>query len=96
MRPVDDYGCGFILFSFCLILFGCCFMLFGNHDLWNRELICFGNPSFCDLFTPTNPLPGHRLVPELQVISRMTFLSLKPSITNSNEELPDFNNEDWR
>ena len=46
----------------------------GNPDLWDRGLVCFGEPFFCGLFTPTNPLPGHRLVPESQVISRRTFL----------------------
>ena len=44
-------------------------LIFGTGD-W----FAFGEPFFCGLFTPTNPLPGHRLVPESQVISRRTFL----------------------
>ena len=34
-------------------------LIFGTGD-W----FAFGEPFFCGLFTPTNPLPGHRLVPE--------------------------------
>ena len=34
-------------------------LIFGTGD-W----LAFGEPFFCGLFTPTNPLPGHRLVPE--------------------------------
>ena len=34
-------------------------LIFGTGD-W----FAFGEPFFCGLFTPTYPLPGHRLVPE--------------------------------
>ena len=34
-------------------------LIFGTGDWFG-----FGEPFFCGLFTPTNPLPGHRLVPE--------------------------------
>ena len=34
-------------------------LIFGTGD-W----FAFGEAFFCGLFTPTNPLPGHRLVPE--------------------------------
>ena len=34
-------------------------LIFGTGD-W----FAFGEPFFCGLLTPTNPLPGHRLVPE--------------------------------
>ena len=37
-------------------------LIFGTGD-W----FAFGEPFFCGLFTPTNPLPGHRLVPESQI-----------------------------
>ena len=36
-------------------------LIFGTGD-W----FAFGEPFFCGLFTPTYPLPGHRLVPESQ------------------------------
>ena len=36
----------------------------GNPDLWDRGLVCFWGTFLCGLFTPTNPLPGHRFVPE--------------------------------
>ena len=42
-------------------------LIFGTGD-W----FAFGEPFFCGLFTPTYPLPGHRLVPESQVISGRT------------------------
>ena len=50
----------------CLVCFPLVVVLWcvGNPDLWDRGLVCFGEPLFCGLFTPTNPLPGHRLVPE--------------------------------
>ena len=38
-------------------------LIFGTGD-W----FAFGEPFFCGLFTPTNPLPGHRLVPESQKV----------------------------
>ena len=38
-------------------------LIFGTGD-W----FAFGEPFFCGLFTPTNPLPGHRLVPESQFV----------------------------
>ena len=38
-------------------------LIFGTGD-W----FAFGEPFFCGLFTPTNPLPGHRLVPESQIL----------------------------
>ena len=38
-------------------------LIFGTGD-W----FAFGEPFFCGLFTPSYPLPGHRLVPESQII----------------------------
>ena len=38
-------------------------LIFGTGD-W----IAFGEPFFCGLFTPTYPLPGHRLVPETHFV----------------------------
>ena len=38
-------------------------LIFGTED-W----FAFGEPFFCGLFTPTYPLPGHRLVPESQKV----------------------------
>ena len=43
-------------------------LIFGTRD-W----LLFGS-FLCGLFSHLNPLPGHRLVPESQVISRRTFL----------------------
>ena len=69
MRPVVDLGCGLILFLFGLFSFWLLFsgvweiLIFGTGD-W----FVFGEPFFCGLFTPTYPLPGHRLVPESQYI----------------------------
>ena len=37
-------------------------LIFGTGD-W----FAFGEPFFCGLFTPTYPLPGHRLVPESHI-----------------------------
>ena len=55
----------------CLVCFPLVVVLWcvGNPDLWDRGLVCFGEPFFCGLFTPTNPLPGHRLVPESHLVS---------------------------
>ena len=41
-------------------------LIFGTGD-W----FAFGEPFFCGLFTPTYPLPGHRLVPESQKTSEL-------------------------
>ena len=42
-------------------------LIFGTGD-W----FAFGEPFFCGLFTPTYPLPGHRLVPESQPTNKQT------------------------
>ena len=55
---------------FSLWLFG--YLFVGNPDLWDRGLVTVLGSFFCGLFTPSNPSPGHRLVPESQVISRRT------------------------
>ena len=39
-------------------------LIFGTGD-W----FAFGEPFFCGLFTPTYPLPGHRIVPESQKVN---------------------------
>ena len=39
-------------------------LIFGTGD-W----FAFGEPFFCGLFTPTYPLPGHRLVPESHIVN---------------------------
>ena len=39
-------------------------LIFGTGDWF---AFGFGEPFFCGLFTPTNPLPGHRLVPESHI-----------------------------
>ena len=43
-------------------------LIFGTGD-W----FAFGEPFFCGLFTPTYPLPGHRLVPESQSVQSCPF-----------------------
>ena len=55
-------------------------LIFGTGD-W----FAFGEPFFCGLFTPTYPLPGHRLVPEShferslqEMYSLRWFLLLRP------------------
>ena len=65
-------------------------LIFGTGD-W----FAFGEPFFCGLFTPTYPLPGHRLVPESQVISRMlgtptmgTTMPAPPLTQPSTDQLP--------
>ena len=64
VRFIVDQGCGYpFLFrfvSFWLLFSGVWeTLIFGTGD-W----FAFGEPFFCGLFTPTYPLPGHRLVPE--------------------------------
>ena len=74
VRFIVDLGCGYpflVWFVFLWLLISGVWetLIFGTGD-W----FAFGEPFFCGLFTPTYPLPGHRLVPESQVISRRTFL----------------------
>ena len=53
-----------LVFSFWLLFSGVWeTLIFGTGD-W----LAFGEPFFCGLFTPTYPLPGHRLVPESHVM----------------------------
>ena len=52
-------------------------LIFGTGD-W----FAFGEPFFCGLFTPTYPLPGHRLVPESHL------LMIKGGTTFSNQSSP--------
>ena len=64
MRFIVDLGCGYpflVWFVFLWLLFSGVWetLIFGTGD-W----FAFGEPFFCGLFTPTYPLPGHRLVPE--------------------------------
>ena len=64
VRFIVDLGCGYpflVWFVFLWLLFSGVWetLIFGTGD-W----FAFGEPFFCGLFTPTNPLPGHRLVPE--------------------------------
>ena len=71
VRFIVDLGCGYpflVWFVFLWLLFSGVWetLIFGTGD-W----FAFGEPFFCGLFTPTYPLPGHRLVPESQVISRI-------------------------
>ena len=66
VRFIVDLGCGYpflVWFVFLWLLFSGVWetLIFGTGD-W----FAFGEPFFCGLFTPTNPLPGHRLVPESQ------------------------------
>ena len=74
MRPVVDQGCGLTLFLFGLFPFWLLFsgvwetLIFGTGD-W----FAFGEPFFCGLFTPTYPLPGHRLVPESHFLNICFF-----------------------
>ena len=66
VRFIVDQGCGYpFLFGFVSLWFSGVWetLIFGTGD-W----FAFGEPIFCGLFTPTNPLPGHRLVPESQYI----------------------------
>ena len=53
----------------------------GNPDLWDRGLVCFWGTFFCGLFTPTYPLPGHRLVPE----SHKAYTNGKGFFTDGNK-----------
>ena len=67
MRFIVDLGCGYpflVWFVFLWLLISGVWetLIFGTGD-W----FAFGEPFFCGLFTPTNPLPGHRLVPESQI-----------------------------
>ena len=50
-------------------------LIFGTGD-W----FAFGEPFFCGLFTPTNPLPGHRLVPESHFVlaHNLAWISRQP------------------
>ena len=64
VRFIVDLGCGYpflVWFVFLWLLFSGVWetLIFGTGD-W----FAFGEPFFCGLFTPTYPLPGHRLVPE--------------------------------
>ena len=66
VRFIVDLGCGYpflVWFVFLWLLFSGVWetLIFGTGD-W----FAFGEPFFCGLFTPTNPLSGHRLVPESQ------------------------------
>ena len=68
VRFIVDQGCGYlftcVVFSFWLLFSGVWeTLIFGTGD-W----FAFGEPFFCGLFTPTYPLPGHRIVPESQYI----------------------------
>ena len=55
----------------CLLVLGFPFWLLfsgvGKPDLWDRGLVCCWGTFLCGLFTPTNPLPGHRFVPESHI-----------------------------
>ena len=69
VRFIVDLGCGYpflVWFVFLWLLFSGVWetLIFGTGD-W----FAFGEPFFCGLFTPTNPLPGHRLVPESHFLS---------------------------
>ena len=68
VRFIVDLGCGYpflVWFVFLWLLISGVWetLIFGTGD-W----FAFGGPFFCGLFTPTYPLPGHRLVPESQHI----------------------------
>ena len=68
VRFIVDLGCGYpflVWFVFLWLLFSGVWetLIFGTGD-W----FAFGEPFFCGLFTPTYPLPGHRLVPESQFV----------------------------
>ena len=81
VRLIVDQGCGYLFtcfgFPFWLLFSGVWeTLIFGTGD-W----FAFGESFFCGLFTPTYPLPGHRLVPESQkrcchVSNRGAFPSL--------------------
>ena len=58
-------------------------LIFGTGD-W----FAFGEPFFCGLFTPTYPLPGHRLVPESHYkIKLYTHLQKTNNIYNLTHKL---------
>ena len=73
MRPVVDQGCGLTLFLFGLFSFGCCSLVCGKTLIFGTgDWFAFGEPFFCGLFTPTYPLPGHRLVPESHLLNNIS------------------------
>ena len=55
-----------LVYLFWLLLLVVVLWCVGNPDLWDRGLVCFWGTFLCGLFTPTNPSPGHRFVPESQ------------------------------
>ena len=76
VRFIVDLGCGYpflVWFDFLWLLFSGVWetLIFGTGD-W----FAFGEPFFCGLFTPTNPLPGHRLVPESHVVRSFHVLGV--------------------
>ena len=81
VRFIVDLGCGYpflVWFVFLWLLFSGVWetLIFGTGD-W----FAFGEPFFCGLFTPTYPLPGHRLVPESQFLFEPRYCgwrTLKP------------------
>ena len=75
MRFIVDQGCGYLHSCFGISLSVVVLLCVGNPDLWDRGLVCFWGTFLCGLFTPINPSPGHRLVPESQVISRTSSMS---------------------
>ena len=91
VRFIVDLGCGYpflVWFVFLWLLFSGVWetLIFGTGD-W----FAFGEPFFCGLFTPTNPLPGHRLVPESQDLNfwflRVNVNLLEDLETNLNPQL---------
>ena len=75
VRFIVGQGCGyFSLYScFGISLLVVVLWCVGNPDLWGRGLVCFWGTFLCGLFTPTCPLPGHRLVPDTVSVWTLAF-----------------------
>ena len=65
-------------------------LIFGTGD-W----FAFGEPFFCGLFTPTYPLPGHRLVPESHIVSVSLWTNLERVPTPKTHPLDSHASERW-
>ena len=86
MRFIVDQGCGYLFTCFGFSLLVVVLWCVGNPDLWDRGLVCFWGTFLCGLFTPTNPLPGHRVVPESH---RLSAVGLSYALETINYKLND-------
>ena len=78
VRFIVDQGCGYLFTCFGFSLLVVVLWCVGNPDLCDRGLVCFWGTFLCGLFTPTNPLPGHRFVSESHYLTSPTDAKEKP------------------